>query len=112
MSSTKDVISFPFGLDDLNEVFEIMNLLDNNRDELIAKFKPAVTKYLERAKYFPPGIMRLEHKRAFPDLIISLIRKEVEDHFNFNPEQILMLTQKDIIDMLTEGYYFDERNYE
>lgn len=105
-----NVIDFPFALEDLNEVFEVSDFLDN-REALIQKFQPEVIKYLERAKYFPAGVMSKVYHAAFEDLITTLIRKEITEHFNYDPEKILLLTQPDVIALLSDGYYFDVSNY-
>ena len=107
---TLNVVDFPFALSDLNEVFEVSNFLDN-QEALVEKFRPEVIKYLERAKYFPAGVMSLAYEAAFEDLIVGLIRKEITNHFNFDPEKILLLTQPDVIDMLSGGYFFEIKNY-
>lgn len=83
----------------------------DNREALVEKFRPQVVSYLERAKYFPAGVMSMTYRAAFQDMIVSLIRKEVTDHFNYDPEKILLLTQPDLIDLLSDGFYFDTKNY-
>lgn len=100
----------PFAIEDLDKVFEICEFLEN-REALTEKFMPEVIKYLERAKYFPAGVMSKAYHAAFGDLITGLIRREVTQHFNYDPEQILLLTQPDVIDLLSDGYFFEVANY-
>lgn len=105
------IIDLPLGIDDLDKLFQVSSFLDN-RDELTAKFQPEVDKYLARRQYFKPGVQRLAHKNAFKDLIVSLIRTEITNHFpTFTPEEIMLLTEPSFLDMLCEGYFFDENNF-
>jgi hypothetical protein len=103
-------IEFPFCLSELDKLFEVSDFLDN-RDELVAKFTPAVTNYLSYRERLKPGLQQQAHKLAFPDFIITLIKRELLDHFNLTPEEVLLLTDRELLDMLTESHFFKEENY-
>lgn len=107
MSYTLDI---PCGLDDLDKVFQVVDFLDN-RDVLIKEFKPEVAKYIVRDGFFK-GPFRRSYQNAFDDLIVSLIKRQITQHFpNFTPEEILLLCDKDFLKMVTDDFYFDKNNY-
>ena len=100
----------PMTSGEMEKVFDLMNFLSNNK-ELVNKFKPDVEKFLEREHLFKETAFRRDFELAFEDFVSSLIRNEVIDHFNFSPEDVAILTTKDFLDMITEGYYFNPKNY-
>ncbi len=103
-------IDFNFALSDLDKFFQVVELLED-RDGLTDKFRPQVLNYLNKAKYFKPGIGQKAHKDAFPNMILSLIRREIMESLDLSPEDILLVTDKSFVDMLTDGYFFNENNY-
>lgn len=94
----------------MDKVFDLMNFL-SNRDELIVKFTPDVEKFLENEEIFSNTAYKRSYDEAFTDFISGLIRDEVVDHFNFTPEETVLLTDSDFLDLLTEGYFFNKDNY-
>ncbi len=106
-----NVIEMPFGIGELDNVFKLMELLDNKK-ELIQEFKPEVSKYLVRKDFFK-GPFRATYEAAFEELIVRLIKSQIIKHFpELNPEEIMLLTDKDFLYLLTDGYYFAQENYE
>src|ERR1019366_4888665 len=100
----------PGGLKDLDAVSAVMDLLDN-REELINEFKPEVAKYLVKEGFFK-GPFKRKYNEMFDDLIVSLIKRQVTQHFpSFSPEEILLLCDKDFLKMITNDYFFDKNNY-
>lgn len=106
MSST---IDFPFGLEELDKVFLVSEFLEN-RDELINEFRPEVTKFLVKKTFFS-GAFRQEYNRMFDELIVRLIKRQLVQHFDFNPEELMLLTDTDFLKLITDGFYFDSDNY-
>lgn len=106
MSLTLDL---PFSFREIDQVFEMVNFLDNT-DELIQKFKPEVQKFLVRKDFFKGPFLR-EYNKQFNELIRSLIRKELVEHFPaWSPEDIIVLTDLDFIKMVASPY-FEQKNY-
>lgn len=110
----KDVIlstfDVPFGLSDLEKVFQVSEFLEN-KDELIQDFRPEVSKFLVREGFFK-GPFKREYERAFDELVISLIRRQIIKHFpQFSPEEIVLLTDLEFLKMITSDYYFTQSNY-
>lgn len=104
------VIDFPFGIEDLEKIFEVSDLLEN-KETLVEEFRPEVQKYLVKDDFFH-GIYRAEYKRAFNDLIISLIKRQFIKHFpHYTPEELLILTDLDFLKMITNDFYFKESTY-
>lgn len=103
-------IDLPFGIDELDKLFQVSDFLDN-REALVGKFRPAVHNYISKRERLKPGRQRQAHQAAFPDFVITLIKGELRDHFDLNPEELLLLTERDLIDLLTQGYFFTEENY-
>ncbi len=100
----------PGGLDDLDKVFAVCDFLDN-KDVLIKEFKPEVAKYLVKDGFFK-GPFRRSYEKAFDDLIVSLIKRQITQHFTtFTPEEILLLCDKDFLKMITNDFYFTKSNY-
>jgi hypothetical protein len=93
-----DSITFPFGLEDLDPVFAVTDLLDN-KDELIKEFIPEVSKILVKKNFFT-GHFRTKYNEMFDDLITSLIRKQITSHLRLSPEQILLLTETGFLKMI------------
>lgn len=102
-------LEWPLGLSDLDKVFQVSEFLDN-ADELIEQFKPEMSKYLVKEGFFKGRFLR-EYNKQFDILIQSLIRKEVVKHFqDYNPEDIVLLTDMDLIKMLSPKL-FEKKNY-
>jgi hypothetical protein len=103
-------IDLPFGLSDLDKVFQITELLDN-REELIKEFQPEVSKYLVKEGFFK-GPFKKRYEEEFDNLIISLIRRQIVKHFtSFTPEEVVLLTDLDFLRMITSDFYFTQSNY-
>lgn len=105
-----NILEMPFGFEDLDKVFQISEFLDN-KEELLEQFKPEVRKFLVKKGFFT-GPFKIAYEKAFDELIVSLIKKELVNHFpKFSPEDILILTDVDFLKMVTDGYLFDQENY-
>lgn len=103
-------IDMPGGLSDLDKVFAVMDLLDNKK-ELIKEFKPEVAKYMVKDGFFK-GPFKRKYNEMFDDLIVSLIKRQITQHFPlFTPEEILLLCDKEFLKMLTNDFYFTKSNY-
>lgn len=103
-------IDLPFGLDDVEKVFAVTDLLDN-RDALIDKFRPEVAKFLVKESFFH-GPFKRSYQNAFDELVVSLVRRELINHFpTFTPEEIVLLTDVEFLKMITDDYYFTQSNY-
>lgn len=92
------------------KIFDVMDLL-SNRKELIKKFTPLVLKFLENEDVFNNTTYKNDYDLAFIDFVVGLIKDELVSHFDFTPEEILILTESDFIDLITEGFYFNKNNY-
>jgi hypothetical protein len=102
-------IDMALGFDDLEKVFEVTEFLDN-RDTLIEEFKPEVQKLIVKKTFFT-GPFRRAYEDAFDDLIVKLIRSQLVQHFNYTPEEIILLTDKTFLKIITEDFYFEQDNY-
>lgn len=94
----------------MNKVFDVMNLLSNT-DEILEKFTPSVEKFLANEEMFQNTVYKKSFDDAFIDHVLGLIKDELVEHFHFTPEEISILAEKDFIDLLTDGVYFDKDNY-
>lgn len=97
------VIDVPYSFEDLDQVFDLMELLEN-KDQLIEQFKPEVSKLLVKKSFFT-GVFRREYTKQFNELIQRLIRAEVVKHFNFSPEDIMLLTELSFLQMIAEPMF-------
>ena len=103
-------ITMPFGIDDLDQLFILSELLDN-KEELVKDFKPEIQKFLVKSDFFSGHTKRL-YNEAFDELVLSLIKKQIIKHFPaFTPEEILLLIDKDLISVITNNYYFNQDIY-
>ncbi len=102
-------LDLPYGLDDLEKVFEVSEFLEN-KDELVKDFKPEVAKFLVRKGFFT-GAFKKTYDLAFEELIIKLIKSQLVRHFNYTPEEILLLTDKSFLKMITNDFYFNQDVY-
>lgn len=102
-------LDLPFGLSDLDKVFSVTDLL-SNQESLIQEFKPDVSKMLVKEGFFKGPYLR-EYNNHFKHLIQSLVRKQVIKHFpTFSPEEIVLLTDLDFIQMIAPDL-FEKKNY-
>ncbi len=102
------VIEMPFGLKDLESVFAVTDFLSNT-EELLKDFQPEVSKFLVRKGFFT-GRFLVQYNRAFDELITSLIKRQLIKHFDFTPEELMILTDTDFLKMIAEPLY-DQENY-
>lgn len=104
------VIDVTVGLDDLDKVFRLADLL-NNQEELVKEFKPQVQKLMVRKGFFT-GVYQREYERTFNELIVRLIKGQMVSHFaDFTAEDILMLSDEGLLRVLSEDFYFEQSNY-
>lgn len=103
------VIDLPIGLDQLDAVFTVVDFLENT-EELLKDFQPEVSKFLVRKGFFTGPFLR-EYNKAFDELIVSMVRKQINEHFNFNPEELLLLTDLNFLKLVAEPL-FDQTNYQ
>jgi len=99
-----------FNPEECDKVFDVMNFL-SNKEVLLEKFKPHVQKFLSNRPAFTNTSFRIAYNQAFDDFICGLIKDELVDHFNFTPEEIILLTDKEVLDFLSDGYFFDKTIY-
>lgn len=92
----------------MDKIFDVMNFLSNH-DELISKFRPEVLNFLEKKPV--DSSFNKAFDMAFEDFVLGLIKKELVDHFNYTPEEVLILTDKEFISILTDNVYFNKENY-
>jgi len=105
-----NVLEMPGGLSDYEKLFSVVDFLEN-KDVLIKEFKPEVAKYLVKDSFFK-GPFRRKYNEMFDDLIVSLIKRQITQHFtDFTPEEILLLCDKEFLKMITADYYFNKDNY-
>lgn len=104
------VIDMPFGLEELDKVFEVSELLDN-KEELLKEFQPEISKFLVKKDFFT-GKYKRAYQNAFDDLVVSLIRRQIIKHYpSYNPQEIILLTDKSFLKLITNDYYFNTENY-
>lgn len=111
--TTDGDLVFDFGEIDsqtLDKVFDVMNLL-SNQVALVEKFTPDVRGFLDKEEYFENTVFKAEYDQEFENFVLGLIKAEIVSHFNFTPEEVLILTDRDFVDLLTDGYYFNKENY-
>lgn len=101
-------ITMPGGIDDLEAVFAVSDFLEN-KAELIEEFKPEVQKILVKKSFFT-GHFRTKYNEMFDELITSLIRRQIIKHFQFSPEDLLILTDTDFLKMIGSDFY-NQDNY-
>lgn len=103
-------IDMPFAIGDLDKVFEVSDFLDNT-DELITQFKPEVTKFLVKKSFFT-GPFRHAYNKAFDEVVVRLVKKEIVSHFpHYTPEDVLTLCETDFLKLIG-GRLFDPSEYE
>lgn len=104
MSNMKS-ITMDFGLDDLDQVFQVAEFLEANKEELLDKFKPEVKKYMVNAEFFPAGQFRQAYNNEFYNVVARLIKKELMNHFpEFTPEEILLFSDISFLRVISEDY--------
>lgn len=106
----KNVIDLPIGIDDLKDLLDVVSLLSNT-EELLKDFKSEVDSFLVKEDFFPKGVFRDSYYRAFDELIVSLIKKEVIKHFpQINPQDVMIICDADFLKMVAPEL-FDINNY-
>lgn len=102
-------IEMPFGLEDLDKVFAMAELLSNT-EELLKEFYPDVKQMLVREGFFS-GHSKHLYDREFDALIVRLVKKQViSHHSDWSPEDILLLTDIEFLKLIAEEL-FDSTNY-
>lgn len=103
-------IDMPFALNDIDQVFALTDFLGNT-EELLKKFYPEVQKVLVKRDFFK-GHFLIEYNKQFDDLIRSLIKRELVDHFpTWTPEDLMVLTDMDFLHLIAPDL-FDQASYE
>lgn len=104
------VLDVPFGLSDIEKVFQVSEMLDNT-DELVDLFLPEVSKFLVREGFFKGPFLR-EYNKQFNVLVQSLIRTQIVNHFGtYTPEEIVLLSDLELLHMLAPKL-FDKQTYQ
>lgn len=95
----------------LEIIADVSDFLVNNKSEIIEKIKPTVLAFLANEHMFD-GLFSVAFTSAFEEFVSSLIRDEVASHFTqLNPEQILMMTNKEVISMIATDDFFKKDSY-
>lgn len=95
--------------DDLNELFELIELLDNT-ESLLKEFYPDVQHMMVRKDFFS-GHFLMEYQRNFNDKIQSLIKRTVINHKpGWNPEKVLTLCDLELL-LIIAPELFKTENY-
>jgi hypothetical protein len=103
-------IDMPFSISDLDQLFTMNDFLSNT-EELIKKFQPEVNKVLVKKSFFT-GHFRNEYNILFDDLIRSLIKTELVDHFpSWTPEELMSLSDMELLKMIAAPL-FDQDLYQ
>lgn len=105
-----NVIEMGFGFSDISQILDLSEFLSNT-EALIDKFEPAVSKFLVKKDFFKGPFLR-EYLKQFDELIKSLIKTELINHYtSWSPEDILRLTEDtDFLKMLAPDL-FDQDAY-
>lgn len=102
-------IEMPFGLEDLDKVFAMAELLSNT-EELLKEFYPDVKQMLVREGFFSGHTKKL-YDQEFEALIIRLIKKQVINHHSdWSPEDVLLMLDPEFLKLIAEEL-FDSSNY-
>lgn len=81
---------------DLNELFEVIELLDNT-EELLKDFYPDIQQMLVRKDFFQ-GHFLVEYQRNFNERIVGLIKRTIINHKpNWSPEKVLTLCDPELL---------------
>jgi hypothetical protein len=105
-----NVIDMGVGFNDIEQVLDMSEFLSNTK-ELINKFEPQVNAFLVKKGFFKGPFLR-RYNEEFDQLIRSLIKKELMNHFqSWTPEDLLLLTEDvDFLKMIASEL-FDQENY-
>lgn len=103
------IIDLPFGIGDLDAVFAVTDFLSNT-EELLQDFHPEVSKFLVRRDFFS-GPFLAEYNAQFDELIRSLIKRQLVQHYNFTPEELMVLTDVGFLKMIAPDL-FNRSHYE
>jgi hypothetical protein len=69
---------------------------------------PEVKKYLVRRDFFK-GAFRISYNQMFDELIVSLIKKQMMNHFqDFTPEDIMLLGDKTFLKLIAADLFQQE----
>ena len=111
VSNENIIIDFNIDGSSQEYLFELVDFLNLNKKELVEKFSIDVNRFLQN-EYAFEGIFKVAYNDAFDEFVCSLVRNELINHFtNLNPEQIMSITEKSVLDMLTDGFYFNTNYY-
>lgn len=95
----------------IEKIFEVMNFFSENSDAIIDKNRSQVLEYINRKEDFQNTAYRKTYESAFTTLVMQFLRNEVVEHFNYTPEEIEIIMDKDFIDIITDGIFFNINNY-
>lgn len=95
----------------IDKVFEVMTFFSDNSEEIINKNTGNVLEFLSNKADFDGTSFKSSYNVAFREFVMSFLRDEVVEHFNYTPEEIAIIMDEDFIDIITEGKFFDMDNY-
>lgn len=97
-----NVIDLDFSQIDSQQLFDVIEFIDNNREGIVSLIKDDVSRFLENENDFN-DIFGLFYSQALEEFIIKQIQEVISEHFEeINREDMLTKYDKDFL--LTFGF--------
>lgn len=92
------------------QLFDVIEFLDKNKDQILLDLKKETIPYIEMSDYMK-GPLRIAYDQNFENFIRQKIKDIIDKHFNFNAEQLNILTDIELLKVLGLYDLFFHRNF-
>lgn len=104
------VIDFDIKPEDMQDVFDIIEFLESNKDVIISDIKPMVADYLDRQPIFNGPFLTVFNDE-FDNFIVKQLRDTVGNNFEeLNVERLNVLVDRELLEILGVLDLFNDRN--
>lgn len=92
-------IEFDVSHEEIQDLFDVVEFLERNKDVIIQDITPSVTQYLDNSNVFN-GPFRRVYDESFNDFIIDRLKDVISDNLKLNVEQVNVLVDRDMFELL------------
>lgn len=102
------MIEMPFGLDDLDKVFAVVELVED--PDLIKEIAPEVRKFIIKEAFLTDGHVRQYWRSMWDEAVTRQIKRQLIKHLDLTPEEVLLVCDAQFLKMIAPALY-EKENY-
>lgn len=99
-------IDMPFGLDDLEKVFSVVELIED--PDFISTIAPEVKQFIVKEGFLSSPHIRRHYNAMWDEAVTRQIKRQLIQHLNLTPEEVLLVCDASFLKMIAPALYEKE----